>query len=67
MDTGTEDSLLQASDYIRAIEHRQGYKVACVEEVAFRMGFIDGEQLEQLANSFNNNYGMYLKNISVDR
>ncbi len=47
--TGTEDSLLLAADFVRAIEQRQGYKIACVEEVAFRMGFIGGNQLETLA------------------
>ena len=65
LDTGTEDSLLQAADFVRAIEQRQGYKVACVEEVAFRMGFIDGEQLKSLAVRFNNNYGQYLQELSA--
>ena len=63
LDTGTEDSLLQAADFVRTIEQRQGYKVACVEEVAFRMGFIDSRKLETLAARFNNNYGDYLKKI----
>ncbi len=63
LDTGTEDSLLQAADFVRTIEQRQGYKVACVEEVAFRMGFIDSDKLGVLADQFNNNYGQYLKKI----
>ncbi len=67
LDTGTEDSLLLAADFVRAIEQRQGYKIACIEEVAFRMGFINGDQLETLAARFNNNYGQYLRNLLVAR
>lgn len=63
LDTGTEDSLLQAGDFVRTIEKRQGYKIACLEEVAFRMGFIDRGQLESLCGDFNNNYGQYLRNL----
>ncbi len=63
LDTGTEDSLLQAADFVRAIEQRQGYKIACIEEVAFRMGFIGPDQLETLAARFNNNYGQYLRKL----
>ncbi len=47
LDTGTQTSLLEAGNYIATIEHRQGLKVACLEEVAFRAGFIDSAQLEK--------------------
>jgi glucose-1-phosphate thymidylyltransferase len=60
LDTGTETSLLQAGDFVRTIEDRQGQKIACLEEIAFAKGFIDAAQLEALANAYNNNYGQYL-------
>ncbi len=61
LDTGTHDALLQASVFIETIEHRQGLKVACPEEIAFREGWIDKGQLERLAKSMaNNEYGKYL-------
>ena len=60
LDTGTETSLLQAGDFVRTIEERQGQKIACLEEIAFTKGFISAEQLEALANGFNNSYGQYL-------
>jgi glucose-1-phosphate thymidylyltransferase len=61
LDTGTHESLMQASQYIQILEERQGLKVACPEEIAFRMGFIDAEQLEELAHPMrNNDYGRYL-------
>lgn len=67
LDTGTHASLLQASNFIEAVEERQGLKVAAIEEVAFRMGFIDSEQLELLAQSFGNNeYGRYLSQLALD-
>jgi glucose-1-phosphate thymidylyltransferase len=60
LDTGTETSLLQAADFVRTIEERQGQKIACIEEVAFYKGYITAEQLETLAKGFNNSYGQYL-------
>jgi len=60
LDTGTHESLLQASQFIQTIEQRQGLKVACLEEIAFLKGFIDAEQLERLARTFKNEYGQYL-------
>jgi len=63
LDTGTETSLLQAADFVRTIEERQGMKIACVEEVAFYKQFINAEQLENLANGFHNEYGRYLQSL----
>jgi glucose-1-phosphate thymidylyltransferase len=61
LDTGTHDSLLEASTFIETIEKRQGLKVCCVEEVAYRMGYIDARQLRQLAEPMKKNgYGKYL-------
>lgn len=64
LDTGTHESLLKASDFIATIEFRQGLKVACLEEIAYSMGYISKEQLKALAESMkNNNYGQYLMKI----
>jgi len=64
LDTGTHESLMQASSFIEVIESRQGLKVACVEEIAFRKGFIDGLQLERLAEPLlKSGYGAYLLNL----
>jgi len=60
LDTGTHESLLQASTFIETIELRQGLKVACIEEVAYHKGFITAGQLETLAHSLPNAYGQYL-------
>ncbi len=61
LDTGTEDSLLEASNFIQTIEKRQGLKVACIEEIAYEKGYISKEQLLELASEFkNNDYGSYL-------
>jgi glucose-1-phosphate thymidylyltransferase len=67
LDTGTPEALLQASNFIQAIEDRQGLKVCCVEEVAYQMGFIDAAQLEELATAMRNNYGHYLKHLLMER
>ena len=65
LDTGTHESLHQAANYIQVIEARQGLKVACIEEVAYQMGFIDRAQLEKLAAGMNNDYGAYLREVSA--
>ncbi|MFL1490549.1 glucose-1-phosphate thymidylyltransferase RfbA [Pseudomonas antarctica] len=68
LDTGTHDSLLQASHFIATLEHRQGLKVACPEEIAFRQKWIDAEQLEKLAVPLSKNgYGQYLKRLLHDK
>ena len=64
LDTGTHDSMLQASTFIEVIEKRQGLKIACIEEIAYHMGYINGEQVLKLAQPLNkNNYGQYLIEI----
>jgi glucose-1-phosphate thymidylyltransferase len=63
LDTGTTTSLIQAANYVETIELRQGLKIACIEEVAYRMGYISAAELEDLANKLPNDYGSYLKMI----
>jgi len=67
LDTGTHDSLLQASNYVATIEQRQGLKIACIEEIAYKKGFISREQLLSLGNELKNNqYGQYLIKIAKE-
>jgi len=64
LDTGTHDSLLDASSFIETIEKRQGFKVCCPEEIAYRMEFISEQQLEEIGQKYkNNNYGQYLLSL----
>ncbi len=66
LDTGTFDSLSDASEFVRVIEKRQSQKIGCIEEVAYRMGFIDQKQLMALAEKYEKSgYGQYLKNIKL--
>jgi glucose-1-phosphate thymidylyltransferase len=68
LDTGTHESLLQASNYIYTIEQRQGLKVACLEEIAYKMGYINRSQLLKLADELNKNqYGEYLVNLANEK
>ncbi len=68
LDTGTHQSLIEASSFIETIEHRQGLKICCPEEIAFRMGYISPEQLEALsAPMIKNQYGQYLLSILKER
>lgn len=64
LDTGTHESLLEANNFVQAIQKRQGQYVACIEEIAYRMGFIDKEQLLKLAETFKkSDYGQYLMRL----
>ena len=64
LDTGTHESLLQAAGFVQTIESRQGLQIACVEEIAYRMGYIDDEQLLRLAHPLaKNEYGKYLEQL----
>ena len=68
LDTGTHDSLMEAGQFIATLEKRQGLKVACPEEIAFRSGWIDAAQLEALAQPMlKNGYGQYLLKLLSDR
>tara|TARA_B110000444_G_scaffold20140_1_gene16770 strand:+ start:185 stop:1057 length:873 start_codon:yes stop_codon:yes gene_type:complete len=63
LDTGTQDSMISASNFIKTIEDRQGLKVGCIEEIAYMKNFIDKEQLSKIASSYKNKYGEYLKKL----
>ncbi len=63
LDTGTYDSLIDASTFIKTIEERQGLKIGCIEEIAYNMGYISAKQLLEIAHTIPTSYGRYLKNI----
>jgi glucose-1-phosphate thymidylyltransferase len=68
LDTGTHEALLEAAHFIETIERRQGLKIACPEEIAYRMGFIDASQLEALAGPVDKSgYGEYLRRVLTER
>jgi glucose-1-phosphate thymidylyltransferase len=67
LDTGTQDSLLEASLFVQTLEKRQGMKISCIEEIAYRLGYINSSQLENLGNKMKNNlYGQYLLRASKE-
>ena len=67
LDTGTHESLQQASSYVQAVQERQGLKIACIEEIAYELGYIDINQLERLAaDMLKNQYGQYIAGFVAD-
>jgi glucose-1-phosphate thymidylyltransferase len=65
LDTGTHEALQQASSYVQTIQMRQGIKIACIEEIAYRMGFIDSSRLKQFAEKYaKSEYGSYLSDLA---
>jgi glucose-1-phosphate thymidylyltransferase len=66
LDTGTPESLLETAQYFAAIEHRQGLKVACLEEVAYRMGYVDAQQVAKLAENYVGGYRAYLLSVASE-
>ena len=66
LDTGTPETLLETSQYFATVQHRQGIKVACLEEVAYRMGYIDAAQLKTLAETYAGEYRVYLMSLLTD-
>jgi glucose-1-phosphate thymidylyltransferase len=63
LDTGTYEALLHAANFVQSIEERQGLMIACVEEIAYRMGFIAADDLRRLAQRMNGSYGRYLLEV----
>ena len=66
LDTGTQEAMIDASNFIKTIEDRQGLKVACLEEIAYDQGFIEIKKLKELADKYRNNYGAYLSKLIED-
>ena len=65
LDTGTHDSLLEASQFVQTLEKRQGMKISCIEEIAFKMGYINKQELYEIGQSMKSNeYGQYLIKIA---
>ena len=67
LDTGTQQAMNNASNFIKTIEERQGLKVACIEEIAFHQGFITRDELNKLAEKYSNDYGEYLKGVVLEK
>ena len=67
LDTGTQQAMNNASNFIKTIEERQGLKVACIEEIAFYQGFITRDELYKLAEKYSNEYGEYLKGVVLEK
>lgn len=67
LDTGTQEALIDASIFIKTVEERQGLKIGCIEEVAYRMNYIDKRQLQRLARSIKTEYGEYLKRVCDEK
>ena len=67
LDTGTQQAMNNASNFIKTIEERQGLKVACIEEIAFYQGFITRDELNKLAEKYSNDYGQYLKGVALEK
>jgi glucose-1-phosphate thymidylyltransferase len=68
LDTGTHDSLLEASEFVRTVQHRQGLQIACLEEIAFEQGFIDVAQLRRHGETYaKTGYGRYLLALADER
>ena len=67
LDTGTQQAMNNASNFIKTIEERQGLKVACIEEIAFYQGFISRDDLNKLAEKYSNEYGEYLKGVVLEK
>ena len=67
LDTGTQQAMNNASNFIKTIEERQGLKVACIEEIAFYQGFITRDELNKLAEKYSNDYGQYLKGVVLEK
>ena len=63
LDTGTDVALLQAANFVETVQDRQGLRIACLEEVAYRMGFISLEQVNSLASAMRSSYGEYLREV----
>ena len=63
LDTGTHDALVEASNFIKTVENREGKKVSCLEEIAYKYNYIDTKKLKEIINNYDNEYGDYLKKL----
>jgi glucose-1-phosphate thymidylyltransferase len=66
LDTGSHENLLESSQFVKTVEHRQGFKIACIEEVACRNGWISNDRLVELSTQYPNQYGQYLREIAEE-